>query len=564
MRTRKTLFTLITLLGITLLAHLALHFQSDVTPTLGQRSYLLKDSAREAFRLRVTRADEPEALLVHTKDWRLVEPYAASVDETVVLRLLDALTMSEIEAATGDQELLRLGRTREDFGLTEPLVKVSVTDPDGTSELSFGSLNPAGDGHYAAIEGEQIVYVISTNVFDAVNLAPEGFRRRALFSISAEEVLSFDIKRGSGSFMRFVREGNLWQMQEPRLATASAARIKKLLESILSASATDFIWPTGSLDEPASMTAALLAGYGLDPESAVTVTMKCEDGQDRQVSFGKEASEGLVYALAQKIGTIMTVPAELKDASLAETSAFTDTRLFPLDENAVTRVSITDAVATYLLSRDKTGNWVLEAPVSAATDEKSVSAFLTHIQTLQLEDVTTNGVTIAVSPGDKTFLVSPERILSGLRLADLRSREIMKLKASEIRRLVVTPEGDVSSTAVVYDKDRRAWNVETSPLSGVANVEAITDMVRVLESLQADSIVKLKVSASDLREYGLDKPALTVAIDRTAEDAVRRNVLIGGIAPGGRYATVGAADAVFVLPEETVQLFMTPLVKGLQ
>ncbi len=564
MKNRKSILVLIALLSVTLLLHLALHYQGGASPSLMQRTYLLTDSAHEAFRIRVTKPNTPEALLVRTKDWRLIEPYAASVDENVVLRLLDALSMIEIDAATGDQELLSLGRTREDFGLTEPLVKVSVATPKGTTDVSFGVLNPAGDGHYASVGNEQVVYVISTNAFNAVNLTPDGFRRRALFSIAPEDVLSFDIKRGSGSFMRFVRDGNLWQMQEPRQATASAGRIKKLLEGVVSASATDFIWPTGTIDEPSALTTALLAGYGLDPESAVTLTLKCDDGLDRMVSFGKEATAGLVYALAQEAGAIMTVPAELKDATLAETSAFTDTRLFPLEENAFMRVSIADAAATYLLSRNKAGVWMLEAPVAAATDEKSVSVFLNHIQTLRLEDVAATGVTVSVSPGEKSFTVSAEKVLANIRLADLRSREILKIKSEEVRRLVVTTAGVEKPTAVVYDGDRRAWNVESAPEPGIVNVAGVTEILKELASLQAASIVKLKVTAGDLQAYGLDNPTLTVAIDRTSEDTVRRNILIGGIAPGGRYATVGASDAIFVLPEETVQLFMTPLVKGLQ
>ena len=64
-----------------------------------------------------------------------------------------------------------------------------------------------------------------------------------------------------------------------------------------------------------------------------------------------------------------------------------------------------------------------------------------------------------------------------------------------------------------------------------------------------------------MRSYGLDDPRFTIAIDQFKDDAVRRNVLIGEAAPGGgRYATLGAADAVFVLPERAVGLLTAPLV----
>ena len=51
-----------------------------------------------------------------------------------------------------------------------------------------------------------------------------------------------------------------------------------------------------------------------------------------------------------------------------------------------------------------------------------------------------------------------------------------------------------------------------------------------------------------------------LAVDVDAADAVRQNVLIGGTAPGGgRYATVGGADAVFVISRRTVTDLTTPL-----
>ena len=81
-----------------------------------------------------------------------------------------------------------------------------------------------------------------------------------------------------------------------------------------------------------------------------------------------------------------------------------------------------------------------------------------------------------------------------------------------------------------------------------------------MNPLRAEWIVKLRVSAADLREYGLETPRWTIAIDQVREDSVRRNVLIGDQAQGGWFATLGAADAVFVLSDETVARLTAPLV----
>ena len=72
--------------------------------------------------------------------------------------------------------------------------------------------------------------------------------------------------------------------------------------------------------------------------------------------------------------------------------------------------------------------------------------------------------------------------------------------------------------------------------------------------------VMLKVSANDLSGYGLDTPLFTVAIDLEREDAIRRNILVGDRTDDGRFATVGASDAVFVLPETVVDDLSADLV----
>ena len=83
-------------------------------------------------------------------------------------------------------------------------------------------------------------------------------------------------------------------MVQPKEASASAIRVRQLLAELMATSAVDFIWPNGTEGEGQTLSSALLAGYGLDPESAVTVTLKCADGTDRQIAFGKEAKDGLV------------------------------------------------------------------------------------------------------------------------------------------------------------------------------------------------------------------------------------------------------------------------------
>jgi len=52
-----------------------------------------------------------------------------------------------------------------------------------------------------------------------------------------------------------------------------------------------------------------------------------------------------------------------------------------------------------------------------------------------------------------------------------------------------------------------------------------------------------------------------VAIDQETGDAVRRNILVGGRTEGGRFATVGSSEAIFVISDETVDALSSQLVE---
>ncbi|MBO7685679.1 MAG: DUF4340 domain-containing protein, partial [Kiritimatiellae bacterium] len=81
-----------------------------------------------------------------------------------------------------------------------------------------------------------------------------------------------------------------------------------------------------------------------------------------------------------------------------------------------------------------------------------------------------------------------------------------------------------------------------------------------LARVEAMGVETLAPSADDRRRCGLEPSAFVLAVDVDAADAVRQNVLIGGTAPGGgRYATVGGADAVFVISRRTAADFTAPL-----
>ena len=542
------------LAGISLLvaANFFLSFNDTPETAIVQRRSLLTVPDDAVSLVEISRDGAVESVLTHTGSWRLVEPFPGSVDESVVLKLLDALAYAPLDDSLGDQELLKLGRTRADFGLDNPRLRVRVRAGDTDTSISFGTATPSASGVYAAIEGVHAVFVVPSNTLAAVDVPASGFRRRTLFTSGEESVASFDVKRGTGEFMRFKRDGDGWAMVQPTEGPASAPKIKKLLTDVMSASAYDFVWPIGGSNEVAEVSGALLAGYGLGAENAVTLTLKGTDGSDRRISFGSDAGEGRVYALVHNGSAIVTVDGSLKDMASLGNSAFADTRLFPYEASQVNGISIVDGGVTCMLAKNDDGSWRMDSPISAPASLTAVESLVSAVLALRGGDADEKGVEVSISADERKVHVARGSLGTHFRLEDLRSLEILKIDPASVRRLSVTGTNTNKMKSVAYDRDRRAWSVEASSVSGTVSEGGITRVLGVVNPLEAGRIVKLKVSADDLGGYGLDKPRLTVAIDLEREDAIRRNILVGDATDGGSFATVGASDAVFVLPETAV------------
>lgn len=525
---------------------------------------VLASRADRATEFVVSHSNEPSVVVQQGAGvWRICAPFRGAADSQVVRRMGDALAFRHVEDVLSDAELLKLGRTRDDFGLAQPHMTVSVCVAGATNKVYLGETTPAGDGMYAAIEGTDLVYVVPTNIVSMIDLATTDFRSRQIFldeefpDLSAVNAL--DLRRGAGAFIRLSREGDKWVMKEPRAVVASASRIRAFLAKLFAAQACDFIWPIGSSNETAHATVALLAGYGLDSESAVTVTLRSMDGRDSSVSFGKEAGAGLVYALIQNGEALVTLDSTLKDLTLATSEAFLDSRIFPYDVREIAALSLADGDVNYLLSRSSEGQWRLEAPVVANADQTVVKSLIAKLLTLDTTDLEVGGIRVCMTTNAESVEVSREAVLANHRLADLRAKEICRIDEKDVTRIVVTQEGE-KATSLVWDGERRVWNVESSQIAGLANEKAIAALFDVLNPLRAAKIVTIKVSATTLGTYGLASPRVTLALDFAAKDAVRRNVLIGNPAEDGYYATIGSSDAIFILPKETVECMIAPLV----
>ncbi len=576
MNNRRTYLWLISAIILFAASHIYLSWRGRPAHALITRTALLTTAPSEIAALSIETPETPKPLsFIKRTQWEMTSPFLASVERAQVDSLLDAFLNSFVQATFDEHELLRLGKSRIDFGLAQPRANVKLENAAGTeTAYQFGALTPSKRGIYVAVEGEDAIYVVDSRVWQYVARPLADYRKKTLFPEDiVERVQSFDIREGQRAFSRYVRKEGVWSQagaNAPTEGRVSNSRVEQFLKALATAQTESFVWPMGSSNESSIATSSLLAGYGLDAESAVTVTLKSSNGTDDQISFGSSAASNLVYALVQNASAIVRVPADL--LKLADPANFTDARLFPYAAEAVTSLHLEDAGVGYSLAKTPSGEWTMSAPVVAPAEKETVETLLDNLLALKVPLAgSTNEPPLSAAVGTQKgrsplTKVPRERVLANVALENLRSREMLAVPAAEISRLVLTKAGEAKPLAVVYNSERREWLIEP-PLAGEAtqvDIPAVAAILAQVQSLKAQRIVKLKVAPADLRLYGLENPRLTLSIDSTQAGAVRRNILIGDAVEGGAYATIGAADAVFVLPARALQAFSASLIKPLE
>ena len=518
--------------------------------------------------------DKDVIRLVRTVDgaWNITNPFEIAADASAVMRLLDALTLVSVTDMRSEGELHEMGETLDDFGIDRMSLRVMLQAGSRIFGVAFGRVSPSGGEVYAHVEETRRVCVLPYSAFALIPRSLDEFRERGVLTCPRDEIAGLDIRMPDKPALRLVRDGGTWSIHSPAVAPADGAAVGSLVDRLVSARVAAFEIPSAARPTVPSggFKAEDLVPYGLD--AGLSVIVRGAVGTSEQVVFGRSAGTNLVWALIRNGTSVVKLESELAERCRASGESLRDTRVFPLaDGETVRSLSIMAGASVYVLARGTNGIWRIEAPVVAPADQGKAAAFAEKLLKLRQNDVSDGEkagddrvvVSVSTSVTNRPGLaVSPTLLGGKAAFADLRSKTLLVLDPSSVRRLSVSG-GAGSVTAVRWNAERRAWDVvrdtDAPTVRRVADA-AVKGVLSALARLEAAGVETLAATAEDMRRCGLDKPSFVLAADVESADAMRYNVLLGGNAPGGgRYATVGGADAVFVLSRRTVADLTAPL-----
>ena len=260
-------------------------------------------------------------------------------------------------------------------------------------------------------------------------------------------------------------------------------------------------------------------------------------------------------------------------------------KVFTVDAAKLEELTVKGSAGeTTILKKEKAG-WQIVQPVTAATDESTVSGITSSLSTLEnngaVDDAPkdlapyglsqpkisvsfksqgdktahtlllgnkspTGGDMYAQRGGEKAVFLVPAYVESTFdkKTFDLRDKTVLKFDRDTASRLELQ-HGDVKSAFVKNGMD---WMV-AEPFKARADFSVIEGLVSRLQSAQMASLVT--DNATDLKQYGLDAPSASATV---GAGSARATLLIGSAATGQEKTGVYGKDAsrplVFILTQD--------------
>jgi hypothetical protein len=251
-------------------------------------------------------------------------------------------------------------------------------------------------------------------------------------------------------------------------------------------------------------------------------------------------------------------------------------KVFAVDADKIDELEVKSESGDHTTLRKKGSDWEIVQPITAPTDQAAVSGIASNLSSVEIQRVIdenppdlkeyglaeprvevafkANGQQRRLQLGQKTpagsdvyaklpdskrvFLI-PSYLDSTFNRStfDLRDKSVLKVDREKVDSLEITTKDHTTR----FEKKNGEWLI-AQPAAGRAEFSAVDGLISRISSLQMKSIVP---DASDLKKFGLDKPAATVRLGSGSSQA---SLAIGSAAESGSvYAKDLSRPAVFTI-----------------
>jgi hypothetical protein len=363
MRFKFTVFLLaLNVITFGLIAYLN-HQAKQVEPSTGGLSGQIGRELIDADRIELHGRGIEQARVLERKgsSWMLSAPMQWSANYFAINRILNQLQFLEEEASFSVDEISKTGQTLADYGLDDPILKLTIAQGEQSISLSIGTLTEIGNNVYLLGPDEREIFVVSRQVIDGLLVDLNDLRTREIFDIPVFEVDSLGLQirsdstaDGSSLKVRLARSNGEWRFEAPLAAKADPALVDNTINTLTAAKVGRFI----------------------DSSTADPVLQGLESPFMQVTIYGNKRRQTLIignldpdakgppqyFAKLEDNPAVFTVLARPFDALREAQEALRERNFMNFDANLLSAINISEDGRKIRLQKLETGDWqVLES-----------------------------------------------------------------------------------------------------------------------------------------------------------------------------------------------------------
>jgi hypothetical protein len=306
------------------------------------------------------------ALRSADKQWKITEPRSLEADTDEWNRLLGSACEISREDIVEEN-----ATDLAPFGLAPAATTVALKTKDGkTQEIRFGGSNPAGTFNYAALQGKNRVFLVSSSLASTFNKKLDELRNRAILKFESSETQSVELQNAKGK-LNLSKEGDRWRMQGKENWAADAAAVNSLLGDLSGGRVKEFFDDNAEeyaglgFDKPildvrltvgkdkaikhlvVGLEKSKLVKKGQKPAPAAKKTEAATPTPELYLARDESRPE-MFFVDKEFVDKFLKDPAELRDKSLVVYQRFD-----------IDGITLTNAKGTVSLAKSQSGDWVV-------------------------------------------------------------------------------------------------------------------------------------------------------------------------------------------------------------
>ncbi len=455
--------------------------------------------------------------------WAMTEPIQWAANYFAVNRILNQLQFLEEEASFSVQEIKKIGQSLGDYGLESPLLQLSISSTDNTSELSMGNPTEIGNNVYLLGPDGNQIYVVNHQAIDSLLVDLNDLRSRKIFDIPVFEIeaLGLQIRNtkttANGELrVRIAHTNGGWTLEAPLNADADTSRVSNVINTLSAIKVERFIEPNASdpvlqgLESP-FMRVTL---QGNKRQQTLLLGNKDPSAQGKPTYFARLDGNPTIFTVqAAPFNELQKAQEDLRERNFMN---FTPSKLHS--------IHITEDDLKIRLQKLETGEWqVIHSKKGTnitpqRADHDVMIELIASLRSLRAIDFAND--TSTPSDLDRFGFNSPRRTISLTHSDDSETELILAHPENENRKLYAR----VNGTEFIYEVDRRS-TLETFSLNELKYRNRILDTLPEAARIHSIKLENLD-NGTTIFEYVQKDPLIPWVALLAEETNTRRHAVL--------------------------------------